>query len=246
MQAATTGAAFDASPPVAALVRHCDTPSRRGEVASRVFYLQQDVEQRAAHVAATQHAEEIDDLIQRTDVIDVSAESSSDDEAPPAAAQDSDDDGFEFVDPPAADDDAALARRIAADERKAERERKRREKADEEFARRLAEDPGRVVIDVDQIDRDEQLARRLSEAAPATPSALEPVARVTPTHLGTRRLRVGLPGGQAVTFELEETQPLSMIFPLLREKLGLDARDDPYGSFILAQGEKRYTAPSSS
>ena len=48
------------------------------------------------------------------------------------------------------------------DERRAERERKRREKADEEFARRLAEDPGRVVIDVEQIDRDEQLARRLS------------------------------------------------------------------------------------
>ena len=202
LQAATTGAAFDASPAVAALVRHCDTPSRRGEVASRVFYLQQDVEQRAAHLAATQHAEEIDDLIQRTDVIDVSAES-SDDEAPPPAAQDSDDDGFEFVDPPAADDDAALARRIQADERRAERERKRREKADEEFARRLAENPGRVVIDVDQIDSDEQLARRLSEAAPATPGVLEPVARVTPpTHLGTRRLRVGLPGGQAVTFEL--------------------------------------------
>ena len=71
LQAATTGAAFDASPPVAALVRHCDTPSRRGEVASRVFYLEQDVQQRAAHVAATQYAEEIDDLIQRTDVIDV-------------------------------------------------------------------------------------------------------------------------------------------------------------------------------
>ena len=51
LQAATTGAAFDASPPVAALVRHCDTPSRRGEVASRVFYLEQDVQQRAAHVA---------------------------------------------------------------------------------------------------------------------------------------------------------------------------------------------------
>ena len=100
LQAATTGAAFDASPPVAALVRHCDTPSRRGEVASRVFYLQQDVEQRAAHEAATQRAEEIDDLIQRTDVIDVSAESSSDDEAPPAAAQDSDDDGFEILPPP--------------------------------------------------------------------------------------------------------------------------------------------------
>ena len=91
LQAATTGAAFDASPAVAALVRHCDTPSRRGEVASRVFYLQQDVEQRAAHLAATQYADEIDDLIQRTDVIDVTAESSSDDEAPPAAAQDSDD-----------------------------------------------------------------------------------------------------------------------------------------------------------
>ena len=91
LQAATTGAAFDASPAVAALVRHCDTPSRRGEVASRVFYLEQDVQQRAAHVAATQQAEEIDDLIQRTDVIDVTAESSSDDEAPPAAAQDSDD-----------------------------------------------------------------------------------------------------------------------------------------------------------
>ena len=52
--------------------------------------------------------------------------------------------------------------------------------------------------------------------------ALEPVSRVTPTHLGTRRLRVGLPGGQAVTFELEETQPLSMIFPPLCTKLGLD------------------------
>ena len=102
LQAATTGAAFDASPPVAALVRHCDTPSRRGEVASRVFYLQQYVEQRAAHVAATQYAEEIDDLIQRTDVIDVTAESSSDDEAPPAAAQDSDDDGFEITRRPGA------------------------------------------------------------------------------------------------------------------------------------------------
>ena len=90
VQAATTCAAFDASQPVAALVRHCDTPSRRGEVASRVFYLQQDVEQRAAHEAATLQAKEIDDLIQRTDVIDVDA-SSSDDEAPPAAAQDSDD-----------------------------------------------------------------------------------------------------------------------------------------------------------
>ena len=52
LQAATTGMAFDASPAVAALVRHCDTPSRRGQVASRVFYLQQDVEQRAAHEAA--------------------------------------------------------------------------------------------------------------------------------------------------------------------------------------------------
>ena len=240
LQAATTGAAFDSSPAVSALVRHCDTPSRRGEVASRVFYLQQDVEQRAAHVAATQYAEEIDDLIQRTDVIDVTAESSSDDEAPPAAAQDSDDDGFEILPPPADDDDAALARRLAANYRQEERERKRREKSDEEFARRLAEDPD-VVIDVDQIDRDEDLARRLSaEAAPATPAALEPVARVTPTHLGTRRLRVGLPGGQAVTFELEETQPLSMILKLLRTKLGLDARDDPCGSFILAQGEKRY------
>jgi hypothetical protein len=243
LQAATTGAAFDASPAVAALVRHCDTPSRRGEVASRVFYLEQDVQQRAAHVAATQQAEEIDDLIQRTDVIDVTAESSSDDEAPPAAAQDSDEDGFEFVDPPAADDDAALARRIQADERRAERERIRREEADAEFARRLAEDPGRVVIDVEQIVRDEQLARRLSEAAPATPGALEPVSRVTPTHLGTRRLRVGLPGGQAVTFELEETQPLSMIFPPLCKKLGLDAHDDPYSTYVLAQGEKRYKRP---
>ena len=63
LQAATTGAAFDASPPVAALARHCDTPSRRGEVASRVFYLQQDFEQRAAFEAATLQAKEIDDLI---------------------------------------------------------------------------------------------------------------------------------------------------------------------------------------
>ena len=104
------------------------------------------------------------------------------------------------------------------------------------------------MIDVEQIDRDEQLARRLSaEAAPATPSALEPVARVTPpTHLGTRRLRVGLPGGQAVTFELEETQPLSMVFKLLRKKLGLDERDDRYSTCAGPRRESATRAPRSS
>ena len=137
---------------------------------------------------------------------------------------------------------------MEADERKAERERKRREKADEEFARRLAEDPGRVVIDVDQIDRDEQLARRLSaEAAPATPSALEPVARVTPpTHLGTRRLRVGLPGGQAVTFELEETQPLSMVFELLAARARAATTTRTPASSCWPRARSATRAPSSS
>jgi len=249
LQAATTGAAFDAAPAVTALVLHCDTPSRLGEVASRVFYLQQDVEQRAAHEFATQRAEEIDELCARTEVIDVTAESSSDDEAPraaptlaPAPAQD-DGDGFAFLEPPAADDSETLARRLAAEDRTAERERKRSEEGDAELARRLAAGADASAIDIEQIDRDEKLARRLSaEAATATPGALEPVApRVTPTHLGTRRLRVGLPGGQAVTFDLDETQPLSMVFEPLRIKLGLDAREDPYSAFVLAQGEERYS-----
>ena len=133
------------------------------------------------HVVATQYAEEIDDLIQRTDVIDVTAESSSDDEAPPRPP-DSDD---ELRDPaaPAADDDAG-SRRIQADEQ-AERERIRREEADAEFARRLAEGP--VGIDVTGLTATSWRGGSL-RGRPATPLLAAP--RDAGTHLRTRRLRV--------------------------------------------------------